>query len=713
MQRTAETDSRRAPALDPSLVAVASLASVCSAIAASAFGTGPVATLVVAAISPWIVAFISHPGPRRRRRVAAVVFLAGLVHAMRTGVARAAAYLRHPRDRDRRRARQRAANPSNVGRRAPRRLSLAACTTVGAVAVCAFCLTVPELVFGAAVVADRPLTLVPVAEHRVDGPRAAGPQRGGPTLTVPGADVRRLAAGPRGARVTYRVLASDARGAALTPDCHPASGRLFAMGQTRVECVATQANGRSARRAFTVTVVPVIRPRGEHADARAPRLSTPGDIVREVGQQAALRVTFAVSALDGADGPLTASCHPASGATFAVGATRVTCTATDSAGHTGRASFTVVVRHTPLPTRPDTAPPRLSLPGTVHARASTPLGAIVTFAARAVDTGDRSVDVACAPRSGTRFAVGRTRVACTATDSAGNTARGGFAVVVAPVETAPDRSAPEIAVPAVVRAQATSAAGAAVRYRAVAVDERDGHVAVMCSPPSGSMFPVGVTRASCTASDRAGNRATRRFAVVVVRASEEHKPPTDGPPGPTSPSEHPPTTTPSEPDRTAPRMGAFRLPVVATDTRKGAVVSYRPPRAVDDRDGPVPVDCTPSSGTWFPVGETTVTCTARDQAGNSSQRSAVATVRLRPDAEPPRIDPFTIPTVTAGTSEGAIVAYDTPAAVDNRDGPVPVTCSPESGSRFPTGSTEVTCTARDSTGNTATERATATVEGIG
>lgn len=713
MHRTGDALSKRAPALDPLLLAIASLASLCSAVIASAFGTGPVATLIVAAGSPWIVAFISHPGPRRRRRVGAVLLLAGLVDGTRTGLARAASYIRHPRDRDRRRARERAPSRSAVGRSVPRRVSLAAATAACAVAVCAVCLTVPELVFGAAVVADRPLTLVPIAQRQIDGPGARllppDRQRARPTLSVPGRDVRRLATGLRGARVTYRVVAHDARGAALTPDCRPGSGRFFTMGETRVECVARQANGLSVRRAFTVRVIPVMRPGGGQADARAPRVTTPGDIVREVVSQGAVRVTFAVSAIDAVDGSLTPSCRPQAGAMFPVGATRVTCSAIDSSGNVGRASFTVTVRLASSTSKPDNTPPRLSLPNAVHARASTPLGALVTYVARAHDARDGALGAECVPRSGTRFAIGGTPVTCTATDRTGNTARGAFVVVVSPIGQGPDRTAPDITVPRSVRAQAPRSADVSIRYRAVAVDDRDGRVAVTCSPPSGSTFPVGVTRVSCSASDRAGNVARRTFPVVVLRASGEAKPPDDGRPDQTPPPRDDPTTTPSDADTTAPRIGAFKVPSAVADTPDGAVVTYRPPSATDDRDGRVPVDCAPPSGSRFRVGETTVICTAHDQAGNTSKRSASAIVRLV-DTRPPRIDPFTIPTVTAPTREGAIVTYDAPSAIDDRDGPVPVTCDPPSSSRFRVGSWPVTCTARDSAGNTATQMATATVE---
>ena len=705
--------------LDPSLLGVASLASACSAIVASALGTGAVATLLVAGLAPWITAFISHPGPRRRRRVGAVLLLAGLVHGSRTSLARAASYIRHPRDRQKRRAADWATRRSVVGHGVPRRLSLAGATTIAAVAISAVCLTVPELVFGAAIVADRPLTLLPIAERTLDRPQI-GPiaSTEGPTLSVPAVELRRQASGTRGARVTYRVVARDASRAPLTPECQPGSGQLFAIGETRVTCMATQANGRSVRRSFTVTVVRVLHPGSARADAEPPRLRTGGDLVRQTTSGGAIRVTFAVSALDAADGALTPSCSPGSGARFPVGTMAVTCTAMDSAGNVGTARFTVTVRRAEHASKGDGAPPDLLLPRTVRAEAPTPLGAIVTYAARAVDARDGAVAVNCAPRSRSRFALGHTNVRCTATDRAGNTARAGFIVVVSLVAIHPDRTDPQIAVPRSVRGRATSPAGAVIRYRASATDDRDGRVAVTCTPPSGSSFPVGATRVRCTARDRAGNIAVRSF-TVVVSASDTRKPtdtgkppvepnPAPGPGQGDSPGGSDPSPAP-DPDRTPPRIGAFRIRTVVAETMNGATVTYTAPTAIDDRDGRVLVECSPASGTWFRVGSRTVRCTAQDKAGNRALRSAVARVVIPPDTDPPRIDAFRIPSVVAETREGAIVRYETPAAIDDRDGPVPVQCSPASGMVFPVGPTPVTCTARDNAGNTATRITTATV----
>ncbi len=56
-------------------------------------------------------------------------------------------------------------------------------------------------------------------------------------------------------------------------------------------------------------------------------------------------VTFSTSATDWAGNPVAVDCTPASGATFAVGTTQVTCTANDSWGKSSTGSFNITVTH--------------------------------------------------------------------------------------------------------------------------------------------------------------------------------------------------------------------------------------------------------------------------------------------------------------------------------------------------------------------------------
>lgn len=86
-------------------------------------------------------------------------------------------------------------------------------------------------------------------------------------------------------------------------------------------------------------------------------------------------------------------------------------------------------------------------------------------------------------------------------------------------------------------------------------------------------------------------------------------------------------------------------------------------------------------------------------AGGLSSGMAAARY-LAADLVPPRLDMPDDIVVDGLTTAGAPVEF-TVTADDDVDGPVPVACSPASGSTFPLGVTQVHCTASDAAGNTA------------
>jgi predicted extracellular nuclease len=94
---------------------------------------------------------------------------------------------------------------------------------------------------------------------------------------------------------------------------------------------------------------------------------------------------------------------------------------------------------------------------------------------------------------------------------------------------------------------------------------------------------------------------------------------------------------------------------------------------------------------------------------SSDHDMPVAYVTL-PDVTPPVISnvPEDI-TRVADSAAGAVVTYAAPTAVDNTDGALAVSCIPASGSQFAIGTTTVTCTATDASGNSASESFTVTV----
>ncbi len=65
--------------------------------------------------------------------------------------------------------------------------------------------------------------------------------------------------------------------------------------------------------------------------------------------------------------------------------------------------------------------------------------------------------------------------------------------------------------------EATGPDGAPVTYTApTAVDTQDGTLPVTCTPPSGSVLPLGDTSVTCSATDSDGNTTSASFSVTVV-----------------------------------------------------------------------------------------------------------------------------------------------------------------------------------------------------
>jgi hypothetical protein len=318
---------------------------------------------------------------------------------------------------------------------------------------------------------------------RVHGPVTftveAEPGSGPPLLTLPEFVVAESES-TRGANVTFDATAISAiNGDPVPVTCTPASGAFFALGFSTVSCSATDAGGTSSG-SFTVYVT----------DTTAPELTLPADIESETPV-----VTFTATAVDNLDGPVSVTCTPASGSTFSTGTTRVRCTAVDTHANLTTGFFNV---------RVTSGPPVLIVPENIFAEATSPAGAVVEFE---IFT-EEATTSGCAPASGSTFALGTTTVTCTATNSFGTTT-GSFTITVE------DHAGPELNIPTIVEAEATSPAGATVTYAASATDAVDGPVAIDCQPASGTFFAFGTTTVFCTAVDTKGNETAGQFDVVV------------------------------------------------------------------------------------------------------------------------------------------------------------------------------------------------------
>jgi X-Pro dipeptidyl-peptidase len=82
------------------------------------------------------------------------------------------------------------------------------------------------------------------------------------------------------------------------------------------------------------------------------------------------------------------------------------------------------------------------------------------------------------------------------------------------------------------------------------------------------------------------------------------------------------------PETVAPTLGTMPANIkVETTDPNGTAVSYTNPTATDNEDPNPTVTCTPASGSVFPIGLTTVTCTAKDANGNTSSGTFTVTVQ--------------------------------------------------------------------------------------
>ena len=396
-----------------------------------------------------------------------------------------------------------------------------------------------------------------------------------PTLALPGT-ITGEAAGASGLAVSYIATATDIVDGNVTPVCAPASGSTFPLGTTAVNCTATDAHKNQATGSFNVTI----------QDTTPPTINgTPSNMTLEAtGAGGAVATWAAPTASDLVDGTDPVICSPASGSTFALGTTPVSCTATDAHGNKASTSFTVNVQDT-------TAPAISGVPSNMTVEASSASGAAVSWTApTASDLVDGTDSVICSPASGTNFGFGTTTVNCTATDAHGNKASASFTVTVQ------DTTAPSISgVPSNMTLEATGPSGAIATWTApTATDLVDGSVAVLCAPPSGSTFGITTTVVTCSATDAHGNKASASFSVTV----HDTTPPTLSLPG--------------------------NITAAATSS-SGAVVTFTA-TATDLVDGSDPVLCSPASGATFAAGSTTVSCSATDAHGNTASGSFSVTV---------------------------------------------------------------------------------------
>jgi uncharacterized repeat protein (TIGR01451 family) len=183
------------------------------------------------------------------------------------------------------------------------------------------------------------------------------------------------------------------------------------------------------------------------------------------------------------------------------------------------------------------------------------------------------------------------------TDVGSGACHGGTAVSASAVpgsRAKADTVPPTLGMPPDQLVEAAGHRGTAVTYAVSARDERDGAPAVSCAPASGARFPLGATAVRCRAADAAGNAAAGSFTVTVR-------------------------------DTVPPRLALPPSSVLQATGPEGAPLTYVA-SATDAVDGRLAVSCTGPGGAAFPIGTSTVTCSAADGAGDATTGSFTVTV---------------------------------------------------------------------------------------
>jgi hypothetical protein len=466
-----------------------------------------------------------------------------------------------------------------------------------------------------------------------------------PTITCPANVTVPATTGQCQAVVNYTApIVSDNCSGVGTPVCNPPAGSAFQKGTTTVNCSVTDAASNSNSCSFTVTV----------NDTQNPTVVCPANVT--IASNTCVSNTYTPPTGSDNCAGVSVVCNPPASTCFAVGTTTVTCTATDAVNLTATCSFTVSIM-----------PCTITCPANVTQNNDlNQCGAVVNYPTPTT-TGSCGT-VSCSPASGATFPKGTTTVTCSTTVGPSCS----FTVTVN------DTQAPTLTCPAnIVQGTDTNQCQAVVNYALpVANDNCMGVATAKCSPASGSVFPKGVTTVNCSVSDAAGNPASCSFTVTIN-------------------------------DTISPSLSC--LSNISMNTAAGAcsqVVTYKNATATDNCPGVGTPICTPSSGSTFQKGVTTVNCTVSDASNNNANCSFTVTIT---DNQAPSIScPSNLVRGTDAGMCSAVVSYTAPTVTDNCPGATS-TCNPPSGSAFPKGITTVNCTATDTAGLKASCSFTVTV----
>jgi hypothetical protein len=202
-----------------------------------------------------------------------------------------------------------------------------------------------------------------------------------PTIFAPAAVLATNDFNQCGAVVSFPFPTAVDDCSGVTVGCVPPPGSFFPVGTTPVHVTASDAANNVTNYWFNVVV----------RDTQPPTLTCPNNIsVTNAHAAWTSIVTFNPTATDNCPGVRQPVCTPASGSTFGLGDTTVTCAAVDAAGNVSHCTFTVTVHPGNVPPVPIIqVSPLAKFPGYTNLIVVAPEGS----SASVVLDGSKSYDV--------------------------------------------------------------------------------------------------------------------------------------------------------------------------------------------------------------------------------------------------------------------------------------------------------------------------------
>jgi gliding motility-associated-like protein len=343
----------------------------------------------------------------------------------------------------------------------------------------------------------------------------------------------------------------------------------------------------------------------------------------------------------------------ANGSNFPTGVHTIEYTATDAAGNTFSATFTVTVNDNENPTI--TAPADITVSADNSCQANPALGSTTT--------GDNCGVAMVSNDAPASFPLGSTIVTWTVTDINGNTNND-----TQTINVIDDQDPVIVNLPAnIVVSNDPGVCEAVVNWIEPTVSDNciGATISQISGIANGGTFPVGVSTVEYEALDGSGNSVIGSFTVTV------------------DDTENPTVTAP------------INVTVSADNNCQATGVALGAP-TTNDNCGVASV--TNDAPSIYSLGVTTVTWTVTDNSGNISTDTQDVTVV--DDEDPAIIAPADITVSADGSCQGTVASLGTPVTSDNCS---IISVTNDAPATYPLGSTIVTWTIEDGSGNISTD----------